>query len=293
MGRFGLDSLVGLWVHKRGEREKDYVPLEGDDLGSLYSSITTMPVNEVVQGDINTPDITAAPHTVPTQYSSVTITPPGGSGSVGLHITGTWTGQLEFEGSMDAVNFPAVGASNGLYTVNAIANAGTPMNSIFLLPGAAYQRIRVRASALSAGTAVITLVASVCTTASIPTGAIPAGTNDIGNVGRTATVVTPIAQVTTDNYADVVGSTLDTLHHLCASYTIIENNVNAIKWQVLASNDAAFAVSVVAQVEAIVAKAGSSSFSTATAVWRYYKVQVKASVGAAQGNVTVVGIAKG
>ena len=77
------------------------------------------------------------------------------------------------------------------------------------------------------------------------------------------------------------------------SFTILENNVNTIKWQVLASNDASFAVAVEAQAEAVVAKAGSSSYAIAQAPYRYYKVQVKASVGSSQGNVTVVGIAKG
>jgi hypothetical protein len=117
-------------------------------------------------------------------------------------------------------------------------------------------------------------------------------TNGCLNTGRAATVVTPTAQATTDTYADVTGSTLDTLNKLCASYTIVENNVNAIKWKVLASNTSAFTVAVEAQAEAVVAQAGSSSFSTAAAVWRYYKVQVKASVGSSQGNVTVVGITK-
>jgi hypothetical protein len=105
--------------------------------------------------------------------------------------------------------------------------------------------------------------------------------------------VTPAAQATIDAYADVDGSTLDALNYRTVSFTIVENNVNAIKWKVLASNDSAFAVSVVAQAEATVAKAASSSYSTTTAVWRYYKVQVCANVGSSQGNVTVVGLAKG
>jgi hypothetical protein len=105
--------------------------------------------------------------------------------------------------------------------------------------------------------------------------------------------VTPVAQTTTDNYADVVGSTIDALNYRSVSYTILENNVNAIHWRVVASNDSGFSVPVIVQAEATVAKAGNSSFSSTPAVFRYYKVQVAAAVGASQGNVTVAGIAKG
>jgi hypothetical protein len=115
---------------------------------------------------------------------------------------------------------------------------------------------------------------------------------DGGLAGCISTSVTPAAQDTIDTYVDV-GTALDTLNYRCVSFTIVENNVNAIKWQVLGSNDAAFAASVVAQAEAVVAKAASSSYSATVAVWRYYKVQVKASVSEAQGNVTVIGYAKG
>ncbi len=116
---------------------------------------------------------------------------------------------------------------------------------------------------------------------------------DVLNAALVPSQVTPAAQATVDAYADVVGSTLDALNYRTVSFTILENGVNAIKWQVIASNDSAFAVPVTAQAEAVVATSATSSYSTTTAVWRYYKVQIKASVGSSQGNATVVGLAKG
>ena len=106
------------------------------------------------------------------------ITVPDGISTVSLQLTGTWTGQLEFEGSVDGTNYQSVEASNGTATVNAATG-----NDIYILPGAGYTKIRVRASSWTSGRATITFLASTGPATSILTGAIPAGTNIIGKVG--------------------------------------------------------------------------------------------------------------
>jgi len=162
------------------EYAQPVVPVDGD--GNIING--AVPANTVATGNVTALDVTASPHTTPTAGSFVPITLPSGAGTTALQITGTWAGQLEFEGSVDLVNYVSVQASNGTATVNAVASAGA-MNSIFVLPGAGYRVIRVRASAWTSGTAVITFVASVGTSASIQTGALPAGTNAIGTVTTT------------------------------------------------------------------------------------------------------------
>jgi hypothetical protein len=107
-----------------------------------------------------------------------------------------------------------------------------------------------------------------------------------------ALVVEPAEYTTTDAFADVPGSTLDALNYRCVSYTLKENNTNAIEYQVIASNDAAFTVPVEAQASADIGKNGTGSYSATVAPYRYYKIQARANVGSSQGKVTVVGYAK-
>jgi hypothetical protein len=134
-------------------------------------TVDSMPANVTTSGVLTAPTL-----------GSVTITLPNGCGSVAAQVVGTYTGQLEFEGSVDGTNFVSVQASNGAATVNATAGVG-----VFLLPGAGFAKIRVRASVLSAGAVTITLIATIGTTASVQTGATPQGTNVIGKTGHDVT----------------------------------------------------------------------------------------------------------
>jgi len=127
--------------------------------------ITSMPPNTKVKG------------TIALTGESVVIELPAGCGTVGLQITGTWTGQLDFQATVDGTNYLPVEASNGTSIVNATAG-----NDIFILPGAAYSKVRIYGTLITVGTAVVELSASVGTNASILTGALPAGTNSIGTV---------------------------------------------------------------------------------------------------------------
>ena len=103
--------------------------------------------------------------------------------------------------------------------------------------------------------------------------------------------VTPAAQASTNAYADVVGSTLDTQLFGSVSYTLV-NAAQTITWRVLGANASDFSDSVIVQAAADVLAAASASYSATVAVWRYYKVQIIDKVGGTHGTVTVRGIAK-
>jgi len=154
----------------------------GVDIGDV--DIVSMPINTTTSGVID-----AAAETV-------TLTLPGGASAVGMQITGTWVGQLEFEGTIDGTNYTSIEASNGTATVNATAG-----NDIFVLPGGGYLKIRTRASAWTSGSATVTFIASVGTAANILTGAIPAGTNNIG--GTTDAGIASTSVVTYTASADM------------------------------------------------------------------------------------------
>ena len=103
--------------------------------------------------------------------------------------------------------------------------------------------------------------------------------------------VSPAEQETTDAYADVTGSKIDTYSQKLVSY-IIKNTdgANSLDWKVLASNDDTTYVE--AQAEASVAAGASGTYTSTAAPYRYYKVQVKATVGGSQGDATLHGLAK-
>ena len=165
--------------------------LSGDDATLIPAvAVGTMPANVSATG------------TIDATTESVVATLPNGCASVAVQITGTWVGQLDFQGSVDGTNYQSVEASNGTASVNATAS-----NDIFVLPGAGYVKIRVYGTLITSGAAVVTMNASIGVAASIQTGSLPAGGNWLGKVGMSAFSIPITLTVTNDVYTvgDVVG----------------------------------------------------------------------------------------
>ena len=107
-------------------------------------------------------------------------------------------------------------------------------------------------------------------------------------------VVTPAAQASTDTYADVAGSTLDTLGYQSVAYTCVNAHATRVlHWKVIGGNDSAFADAVTVQAEADIAGTAVANYSATVAVWRYYKVQIQSQDSGLACNATVRGICKG
>lgn len=82
------------------------------------------------------------------------LSPP--VGSVGIKVTGNWTGTLVFEFTIDGANWDSVFAT----PVNAVGGpnvTSTSANGVWSISIFGYQQVRVRASAFTAGTAVVTM----------------------------------------------------------------------------------------------------------------------------------------
>lgn len=98
--------------------------------------------------------------------------------------------------------------------------------------------------------------------------------------------VSPDNQFTTNDYADVTGSKIDTYGKTKVSITCVNLAVgNSINWKVLASNDDISYIE--AQAEATLAPDVVGSYSNTLATYRYYKVQIKATVGGSHGTAQV------
>ncbi len=112
-------------------------------------------------------------------------------------------------------------------------------------------------------------------------------------IARYGFASTPTPQATIATYADVAGSLLDTLHTQSVAYTILNSGANSLTWQVLAANLPDFSDVQVVKAPAAVAAAGIDTYVVAAAPYRYYKVQVKDTVGASHGTATLGCITKG
>lgn len=111
---------------------------------------------------------------------------------------------------------------------------------------------------------------------------------------RAAEIVTPASQATENAWAAVAGSVMDALHYASVSFTILNSHgAHGLNWRVMASNDAAFAVTVEVQASALVAASASDDYAVAQAPYRYYRIDVQTAVAGDHADAVVVGLAKG
>jgi hypothetical protein len=112
------------------------------------------------------PDLTASGSL--TSTTSVTLTLASQS-QVAVQVTGTFSATLQFEGTVDGTNFfsvPAIVATTG-----AVVTSATAVGQ-WLIPCAGYKQVRVRCSAFTSGTAVVSLQGSHGTQIVITTGTV-------------------------------------------------------------------------------------------------------------------------
>lgn len=150
----------------------DYSPIATDSAGrvgvaDLGGSITVDMPNTTVSGSL-----TAA-------ATSVTLSAPGASGSATIQIIGTWVATVQFEATTDGTNFYAVNAQP---VVGGAFVTSSTTNGQWLIGTAGAAQVRVRCSAFTSGTIVITLVCSSASTQVVSLGnSLPAGTATIGS----------------------------------------------------------------------------------------------------------------
>lgn len=76
------------------------------------------------------------------------------NGGVGVQVTGTWTGTLQFEVTIDGTNFVGIIATN---VTSGAENATTSANGIYKFDVVGVLAARVRSTAWSSGTATVTI----------------------------------------------------------------------------------------------------------------------------------------
>lgn len=170
-------------------------------LGAAATAAST-PVN--IASDQTVPTIandTAASGNITTQnLNPTTGTPTAGSfvqialngqNSVGVQISGTYTGALQAQVSIDGVNWAIMGIVMTVAGVVQGSSFGSGINAVIAaqVTGSKMFRIAANTGAVT-GTAVITLNASVATT-TYPNITLTASANNIGNVNLVPVSVSP------------------------------------------------------------------------------------------------------
>lgn len=102
-----------------------------------------------------------------------------GSGSCGVQISGTWTGTIVFEATVDGTTWNAVNAE--------VPTLGTEVtftvaNGVWIIACAGYSQVRARGNTVATGTASVFLESSTATQVVILGDPLPTGSNVIGAV---------------------------------------------------------------------------------------------------------------
>lgn len=167
------------------------LPAGTNNIGDV--DVVTLPADGTATGALTAP------------AQAVTLSLDNGRNAIAVQVTGTWTGQLEFEATVDGTTFLAHDTVNSV--LGGIANA-TTVNGIFFAGTSGFASFRVRASALSVGTANVTIRSGLAPQSFHLESVLPAGDNNIGNVD---VVTLPSIPAGTNNIGDVDVLTLPAL----------------------------------------------------------------------------------
>ena len=137
-----------------------------------------------------------------TAGSAVAVT-LNGANTLGVQVTGTYTGALSLQGTMDGVNWVTVGGIPfiNLNTGGSLATIPSALQSIFQADVGGFVQARITGLAAMTGTATVTLQAVQAASMMALDAALPAGANTIGAVNiaaaQTLATLTTCATVTT------------------------------------------------------------------------------------------------
>ena len=127
------------------------------------------------------------------------------SGSCGVQITGTWTGTLVFEATVDAGT--TWNSVNAEVPTTGVAVTSTSTNGVWIIACAGYQQVRVRGNTVVTGTATIFLDSSTATQVVVLGDPLPTGSNTIGAVTQgTSPWVDNVSQFGGNNVVTGIGA---------------------------------------------------------------------------------------
>lgn len=163
------------------------------------SSAASLPValsSDSASGAITTQNL--APGGVATAGSAVEIV-LNGAASLAVQTTGTYTGALSLQGTVDGATWVTLGGSPFLSVVtgNYLASITSALQSIFQADVGGFTRARVTGLAAMTGSVAVSLRSSANPSMVALDAALPAGANAIGSVTVASGTVTTVSTVST------------------------------------------------------------------------------------------------
>lgn len=174
-----------------------YIPPNPNGAATSANSSPVVIANDqsalLVTGTVSRLDSTASGSI--TAISQLVALVLNGKSGVALQITGTWVGTLQFEVTLDNVNWVPI---NGVVAGASTPGQTTSANGIVRLTPSGAAQVRVVSTSWTSGTAVISLRASDGAGGTFLNQSLTAGTNVVGRVGIDQTIpgTTNAVQVT-------------------------------------------------------------------------------------------------
>lgn len=159
----------------------------GNEVGVTANTNTVYGLNTTI------PDTTTSGNITSTQSVTLAV---NGQATVGIQVTGTWTGTIAVEGSVDGVNYNSTSAAflaNGQLVGNITSNAVYQANLSGLVS------FRLRGNTVNSGTAVVTMRGNATSAMVMLDNSIPAGSATIGAVSQAGTWSVTATQGTATN----------------------------------------------------------------------------------------------
>lgn len=209
-----LGPIAGMTVYGAGKAIAQAVNSSNQvNIGATKVTVNSPP-NDVVQGPQNV-----------NGTGSVTVNAQG-TGSTGIDLRGTGSGMtFLFEGSVDATNYVTIPCVVPL--TGAIATGGSA-NGTWTCQSAGYQNVRIRFTAFSSGTAVVTLNASAGSNQP-PIGTQGTATNITAVGGNAVTTTIPVSGTfTPSGNQTVVQPTASNLNAQVAQPTAANLNATVV-----------------------------------------------------------------
>lgn len=142
---------VYVWGDRRGAIKT--VMVDDDGMSTMDNTRNALRVTSTVSGVIR--QTATGSLTAPSQSVILDV---GGYGSVGIQVTGSWSGTLGFDASIDGTNFVDLQV---VPTTGTTAVTTTTINGIWYALAGGLNKVRVFSDALASGTAVVILQASI------------------------------------------------------------------------------------------------------------------------------------
>jgi hypothetical protein len=171
------------------------VPTQATYIGGNYGgNLIGLKLDSAGELLVQQADSTATGTITSNQSVSIAL---NGAGTVGIQISGTWTGSITSEGSVDGTNYSALPCA--ALTSGGVASVFS-VNNIFQASVAGLAYMRMRGTTVTSGTATISLISNHSVGAMSVLNSLPSGTNTIGSISNVSgTVSLPTGAATSAN----------------------------------------------------------------------------------------------